>query len=222
MPKFNQKNVLLGAASLVLVGLLSFSLGGSDETPPYGDVAERTALKKELLKEKEGDVTFGAENPEVRMVVYTDTECHFCDRYRDTLKELLTKRDDIQVTFRFLSIPIYPQSFNEARALFCAVSDDIDLESYHALSKKLFSFSSGSEEFTLFDAGIVFGGTDVSFDECFESSRTADAVRKQSNDGAVLGAKSVPTTFFYTDGGDIVELEGNKPLSVLESIIDSF
>jgi len=78
----------------------------------------------------------GAENPTLRMVIYTDTDCPFCKRYESVLDQLLERHgDQVSVTYRNFDLPIHKYVRLEHHALEC-VGMLADSKTYRAFQNE--------------------------------------------------------------------------------------
>ncbi len=87
-----------------------------------GVIDEKNDLDK-MAEISENDHVQGAENPKISLIVYSDYECPFCQRFHSTMEQIIEKySDQIAYVFRHYPLSFHPNSQQAAEAAECVAS----------------------------------------------------------------------------------------------------
>ena len=113
------------------------SLAGKDPIKNW-DTANYGELKKVAMPEFADAVWYGNEKSNVTLVEFSDFECPYCNRFYDTMKQVLTEyKDKIKFTYRHFPLSFHPQAQKAAESFECAKEQGKTWEMYD----KLFTLS---------------------------------------------------------------------------------
>ena len=154
----------------------------------------------------------GPADAKITIVEFSDFQCPYCLRGRDTMEELMKAYPgQIRLVFKNLPLPMHPEAVAAARAALAAGKQGKFWEMHDALfasQEKLGEdlYLAKAKEFGL-DAGK------------FKSDMTAPDVNKQIEDDQALASQRgiEGTPAFYVNG---VELAGAYPVEHFKTVID--
>jgi protein-disulfide isomerase len=202
MPSLIQinKKILLGLIGIALLFGLIQSKNDSIRTFYQAEVAERQQLEHSLLAENDTDFTVGAENPKVRLVVYTDTDCPFCQKFEPDLAALLqTYPEDVAITYRHFKLPIYPTSKYEHIALECVgilAGPEKYRDFQNLLLQNTLESIESAQDTALQAADTFLQSTNTqALAECIANPNTITRIENKTNSGKVLGVHITPSWF---------------------------
>lgn len=79
-------------------------------------------------------ITLGAKDGAQKIFVFSDPSCLPCALYHEELKKVVRENDDITVYLKLFALPnVYPKSYEKARAIYCAKSNEEALKRMDAL-----------------------------------------------------------------------------------------
>lgn len=161
----------------------------------------------------DGDPQIGPNNAKVTIVGFSDFECSFCKRFRDSTLDALIEKygDDIRFVYRDYPLPFHPQAQIAAEAAECANEQgkfwemhDIIFDNQATLNNDAYS-----------EFAEQLGLDTKKFDQCLSSNKYADEVAADQKDGESYGVSGTPT--FFINGWILV---GAQPMSEFEKLID--
>lgn len=146
------------------------------------------------LVEGSGNPTFGAANPKVTIVEFSDFQCPFCLASFPALREISVKHaDTVRVIFR--DWPGHENSLNLALAARCAAEQG----KFWEMHDKLFQNQSDSFGANKNDLAVLaqqLGIYNSQFQSCFDSQKYLPQIKQNFQDADALGVKGTPTWFF--------------------------
>lgn len=177
---------------------------------------------KEYVKiEGEGDdPVLGSPNAPVSMVIFGDFQCHFCRKLELEIKPLIVEKyvktgkvKIIARDFPFLG----KNSALAAEAGNCALEQGNYWEFSDYLhraqdTEEIISVNSDALKETA--RKLKLDGNN--FDKCLNSEKYLNEVKKDFEDGKLLGIEGTPTTFINNE-----RIDGAEPYSEFEKVIDA-
>jgi protein-disulfide isomerase len=148
----------------------------------------------------------------IQIVEFSDFQCPYCTRGRDTVKQVVAKYGDkVSVAFRHFPLPFHAEAHKAAQAAECAREKGKFWEYHDALF---------DHQQALGAADLVRHAKDIGlegkpFEECLNSARHAARVDADIADGKAAGMSGTPG--FYVNG---IVLQGALPLEEFSRIID--
>ena len=204
-------STILTSAVVVLCGILIHREFFVEVPPiaakaPVGYLAQWRALRTSGL-------TFGATNPKISIVEFSEMQCPFCKRFHlelDTLQSIYP--DAIQHTFIHFPLPIHAQALPAARAAECAhqqgrFPEMIDVEFNHQSEL-------GAEPWSWFAAQSRVPDS-VMFAKCMDSGVVPPRIAAGIELGKRLQLQGTPT--FFINGWRI---NGLLPDSQMRRVVD--
>lgn len=164
--------------------------------------------------DSEGFPSKGPADASVTIVEFSDFECPYCARINPTLERVVeTYGDKVRIVFRQFPLNnIHPNAQKAAEASLCAHEQEKFWQMHDAMFKEQRSL--GVEQLKE-KAGRLGLDTDA-FNECLDSSRYADAVAADLQEGSRAGITGTPAIFI---NGRF--LSGAQPYEEISRLIDS-
>ena len=154
----------------------------------------------------------GPADAAVTIIEFADFQCGFCGRARPTTTELLEKYPDtVRFVFRDYPIPKHPRAARMSEGANCAGDQD----KYWEYFDHLFDNPRKTTDEDLKAHAEALGLDTAAFNECLESSKYAEEVAKDLEDGAAAGVSGTPA--FFVNGR---MLSGAQPVEKFAEIID--
>lgn len=177
------ENVLLsiiGGFAVFIVALYALSLLRAADT---------SSVRPKVV---DTDPRIGAERPKVRLVVFTDFECEFCQAEVPTLKLILgAYQDKVQLVFKDFPLPIHPNSSRAAHIARCSQ----DQGKFWQMHDVLFNHQADLGSVTL-ETLATESGTDAGqLQQCLDSGQAVARVNAAIAEGKRLNIQEVPTMF---------------------------
>lgn len=169
----------------------------------------------------EGDATFGNQDSEVRVVVFSDFQCSHCQSFYKSFREV-AKEFEGQAFFslKHLSLEMNPKSEDAALASFCALEQD----KFWEYADKLYSDqarwvnSASNQTFKNYASNLRLNYNQ--FSECLDSKKYQDKVDESKQEALAFNIMGTPSIFvndnFQTGAVGLselrnaIELELNK------------
>lgn len=185
--------------------------------PPAVQVANTQTYdeKTKKLIEGENNPSFGATNPKVTIVQFSDFACPFCKTSFPALREIgLKNQENVKIIFR--DWPGHEFSLPLALAAYCAGEQG----KFWEMHDKLFQNQSdtfGNDKNQLATLAQQLGMYNQDFQTCFDSQKYLPQIKKNFIDSVVLGVAGTPTWFINGS-----KIEGALSVSDLEKIISPY
>jgi len=155
----------------------------------------------------------GPATAKVTIVEFSDFQCPFCSRAKETVDEVMEAYGDkIRLVFRNFPLGFHDKAAGAAKAGLCAA----DQGQFWPMHDRMFSHQDklGTEELK---AGAKALGLDTArFDRCLDSDEKAAALAKDKADGEAAGVSGTPA--FFVNGR---LLSGAQPVEAFRQIIDA-
>jgi protein-disulfide isomerase len=158
----------------------------------------------------------GSANAKVTLIEYSDFECPYCARHKETIDQVLKDYGDkVRVVFRqFPLTSIHPDAEKAAEASECAAEQGKFWEMY----EKIFAANdAGTMSVDKWKEEAKNLKLDTSkFNDCLDSGKYASKVGQEAAGGEAAGVQGTPATFV---NGELVS--GAIPYDQLKQKIDS-
>jgi protein-disulfide isomerase len=155
----------------------------------------------------------GPENAPVTIVEFSDFQCPFCSRAKNTVDEVVKGYGDkVRLVFRHFPLSFHENAPKAAEASACA-QDQGKFWEYH---DKLFANQGALKVDDLKKHAADLGLDAARFNECLDSGKKAELVKKDMSAGEKAGVSGTPA--FFING---IVLSGAVPADDFKSIIDS-
>ncbi len=170
---------------------------------------------RKALIEGTGNPSFGAINPKVTIVQFSDFQCPFCLASFPALREISIKHaDTVKVIFR--DWPGHENSLNLALGAHCADEQG----KFWEMHDKLFQHQADSFGAQKNDLASIAQQLDIyneRFQACFDSQKYLPLIKQNFQDADSLGVKGTPTWFFNGN-----KIAGQLTVQDFEEILSKF
>jgi protein-disulfide isomerase len=155
----------------------------------------------------------GPESAPITIVEFSDFQCPFCSRANAAVDEVVkTYGDKVRVVFRHFPLSFHAEAPKAAEASACA-ADQKKFWEYH---DKLFANQGALKVDDLKKHAADLGLDTARFNECLDSGKNAELVKKDMSAGEKVGVTGTPA--FFING---IALSGAVPAEDFKAIIDS-
>jgi protein-disulfide isomerase len=168
----------------------------------------------------------GNPNAQVVVVEYTDTECPFCKKHDETMRQILaTYGDSGKVAWVYRPMPLAQLHSNapkQAEALECAgdLGGEEVFWKYHDIVFDRTTSNNTLDMSKLPEFAKEVGLDVTAFNKCLSSGKFTDKINKVIEDGFAAGAQGTPYTVIIS-GGNQQAISGAQPFENFKAIIDT-
>lgn len=167
-------------------------------------------------------------NPDapVKIVEYSDTECPFCKRFHDTMKELMaTYGAEGKVAWVYRHFPLdqlHQKARTEAVASECAAAQGGN-DAFWAYMDRLMEITPSNDGLDPAELPRIaaFVGLDVAkFSACLSSDTYAQKVQDDVDNAVETGGQGTPWSIVVGPNGKKYELSGAQPIEAVRQLVD--
>jgi protein-disulfide isomerase len=183
--------------------------------------------KKELVHDTPitaADYTRGSADARIQILVFTDLECPFCQRYHSTLSDVIKNNPDVSVTYRHFPIEqLHRNAKQLAVTAECAGQIGGDAAFWKVVDS-IFNLRSGNEytDMRRVTSFVTAAGVSrAALGLCTEGQAATQAVEADQADGTARGVLGTPMSFVYKNGQLVETISGAYPLSRVLEIISN-
>ncbi len=134
----------------------------------------------------------GPADAPVTVVEFSDFECSYCRRVVETLDQVKENYgDQVRIVFRQFPLASHPNAQKAAEASLCANDQD----KFWPMHDLLFAEQSSLDVASLKKKADRLGLDRGAFDDCLDSSRHAEKVRRDLEEGTSAGVNGTPSLF---------------------------
>ncbi len=220
-------SVLLG--SLVIAGALYWGDGTpSPSAPqPLGEQGPSKAQLDAVAPVTSSDHLRGNPNAEVIVVEYSDTECPFCKRFHDTMKQVTGEYgEDGKVAWVYRHFPLdslHEKARSEAVALECA-NELGGNDAFWKYADRLFEVTPSNDGLDAAELPKIasFIGLDATaFSACASSNRYDAHIEAEAQNAIATGGQGTPWSILVTKNGKKYALSGAQPVEAVKQAIET-
>ena len=170
------------------------------------------------------DAIYGAAEPLVTIVEFSDFQCPFCGRFAQTLHELQRSYpDDVRLVFKQFPLPMHPNATPAAKAAIAASAQG----KFWAMHDHMFAHRTDLGDEALVDAAGDLGMDEAAFKAALAAPETQRRLEREVGLGKQLGVRGTPAFFVNgrkfsgaMDPGDLSALV-EEERAFAKSIIDA-
>lgn len=155
---------------------------------------------------------YGSKNAAVKIVEFTDFECHFCGMVQPALQQALkTYPTQVSLTFKSFPLTMHRHAHMAHMAAMCANEQG----RFWEYRNKLFQNQRALERNNLNRYATELGLNLETFSQCIDEEKYADKIEADLSEGLRSGVMGTPT--FFVNGK---ELSGAQPFEAFQEVIE--
>ncbi len=230
----SQKNNFSIPMAIVLAGVLvagAVLLSGSRSNtaqvnvPQQPKVAQQSSGDLETMRPVSlEDHIRGNPDAQVMIVEYSDTECPFCKRFHETMKQTTVEYGD-KVAWVYRHFPLdqlHSKARKEAEATECA-NELGGPDKFWAYTDRLFEITPANNNLDPAELPKIaqYIGLDVSkFNTCLNSGKYAQHIEDDVQNAVATGGNGTPWSIVVAKNGKKYPLSGAQPYTSVKQLID--
>jgi len=165
----------------------------------------------------------GNKDAKITIVEFSDTECPFCKRFHETMKQIIDKySDDVRWVYRQMPLDgLHQKARTEALATECA-ADQGKFWEYIDLIYERTTSNDGLDlaQLPVFAKEV---GINVSkFQTCLDNKQFASEVQADEADGQAAGGQGTPYSILIAPDGNKTPINGAYPYEQVEQMIQQY
>ncbi len=195
---------------------------------PSGAAAQPAAAGSadQVKKLQKDDHVRGDRNSRVLLIEYSDYECPFCKRFHPTTQQILdTYKGKVALVYRHYPLPFHANAQKEAEASECINElggNDAFWKYTDAIYERTTSNGTGFALDKLGPLAKEVGVDQTKFQNCLDSGKYADHIKKDFDEGAKAGVSGTPGNILLdTKTGKTKLIPGAVPFDNFKTEIDS-
>lgn len=234
--KTTQKNTLAMPIAVVIAGVLIAGAviysGGKTADNSIAKVPERqgavlqTGDLKKMVPISKDDHIRGNPNAPVKIVEYSDTECPFCKRFHDTMKQVMNnegKQGKVAWVYRHFPLDqLHSKARKEAEATECAaeLGGNDKFWAYLDRLMEITPANNGLDSTELPKIAQYVGLDTDKFNECLTSGRYAKKIEEHVQNAVATGGNGTPWSIVVAKNGEKYPLSGAQPYESIKALIE--
>lgn len=227
LKKFNLSTpVAIVIAGAFVATALFFGMRGAPSTGalPQQPVAQQPTGNLEQMKEiGSSDHIRGNPNAPVKIVEYSDTECPFCKRFHETLKQVVDSNNDVAWVYRHFPLDqLHSKARKEAVATECA-NELGGNDAFWKYLDRLFVVTPANNGLDPAELPKIaqYVGLDVmKFNECLGSTKYDQHIEDEVQNAVATGGNGTPWSIVVSKNGKKYPLSGAQPIDAVQQLID--
>lgn len=222
-------SVLLGA--LVIGGAIYWGDGSpriaNDPSPQEPDQATVQKALENIDPITAEDHVRGNPNADIVIVEYSDTECPFCKRFHDTMREVMGEYESTgEVAWVYRHFPLdslHKKARAEAVALECA-GEQGGNDAFWKYADRLYEITpsnDGLDSAELPKIAAFVGLDTTTFASCLTSGRYDAHIEAEAQNALETGGQGTPWSIVITKDGTKFPLSGAQPFESVKLLIET-
>jgi len=175
-------------------------------TQPAADFSKIPAVSS-------ADYIKGDKNAKLTLIEYSDFQCPYCSKHVPTIEKILQDyKGKVRVVFRHFPLSFHANAQKAAEAAECAGEQG----KFWEMHDKMFADQSALSIDNLKSDARTLGLNTSKFNDCLDSGKYTDKVKKQMAEGSAGGVTGTPATFV---GDQLVK--GAVPYETFKAVVES-
>ena len=233
--KVSKTNMSVPAA-IILAGVLvagAVLLSGNKSNTAQVNVKQQpqvaeqeTGNLEKMIPVSASDHIRGNPNAPVKIVEYSDTECPFCKRFHDTMKQVMDnegKQGKVAWVYRHFPLDqLHSKARKEAEATECAaeLGGNDKFWAYLDRLMEVTPTNNGLDPAELPKIAQYVGLDTVKFNECLTSDRYAKKIEEHVQNAQTTGGNGTPWSIVVSKNGKKYPLSGAQPYASVKALIE--
>lgn len=174
----------------------------------------------------DSDHIFGNPNAPVKIIEYSDTECPFCKRFHQTMRQIMDEYGkNGQVAFVYRHFPLdqlHSKARTEAGALECA-NELGGNNAFWAYTDRIFEVTPSNDGLDLAELSRIAThvGLDAgAFNACLERNAYTERIEKDVQNAIETGGNGTPWSIVVSESGKKYSLNGAQPYAAVKKLIE--
>lgn len=193
------------------------------QTPPTGPTVEQLNKMPPVTNE---DWSKGSSNPKVTLVEYSDYDCPFCQRFHDTMNQVIEEYgDQVAWVFRHYPLSFHPNAQKVAEAAEC-VGKLGGQTAFWKFTDSYFERTGGTGTGVaiadIASLGAEAGVSQTAVQTCLDSDEMAEKVNTHFSTGSTAGVTGTPGTMVVVDGEVKELIPGALPIEQVRLTIEKY
>lgn len=168
-------------------------------------------------------------NPDapIKIVEYSDTECPFCKRFHETMKQVMDEYGDTgKVAWVYRHFPLdqlHSKARKEAEALECAGAQGGN-DAFWKYADRVYEITPSNDRLDPAELPKIaqYIGIDVpKFNECLSSGTYSEHVANDLEDAVATGGRGTPWSIFVAPDGTKFPINGAQPYEAVKQLIEN-
>src|SRR3989344_4699337 len=216
-------------AGVLIAGAVIYSgKTGSSNTvvAPQQPVAQQTGDLEQMKPISKDDHIRGNPDALVKIVEYSDTECPFCKRFHETMKQVMDEYGkDGKVAWVYRHFPLdqlHSKARKEAVALECA-NEQGGNDKFWSYADRLYEVTPANNGLDLAELPKIaqYVGLDTTkFNTCLGSTKYDKHIEDEVQNATATGGNGTPWSIVVGKNGKKYPLSGAQPLPAVKQLID--
>jgi protein-disulfide isomerase len=218
-------------AGALIAGAVLFGLRGNTASPtavvPKAPVAQDAVGTLESMKlVAQDDHIRGNPDAPIKIVEYSDTECPFCKRFHETMKQVMDEYGDTgKVAWVYRHFPLdqlHSKARKEAEALECAGAQGGN-DMFWKYTDRLYEITESNNRLDPAELPKIaaYVGIDVAkFNDCLSSGTYAEHVANDLENAVATGGRGTPWSIFVAPDGSKLPINGAQPYEAVKQLIE--
>ncbi|OHA46241.1 MAG: hypothetical protein A2541_01595 [Candidatus Taylorbacteria bacterium RIFOXYD2_FULL_36_9] len=219
--------VAIVLAGIIIAGAMYFSDGKKVESPTLAEKPIVSSSLDQVRPVSTEDHIRGNPNAEVIIIEYSDTECPFCGRFHETMKQIMNeygKEGKVAWVYRHSPLDqLHSKAKNESVALECA-NELGGNDKFWEYADRIYSVTPANNGLDPAELPKIaeFIKLDVmKFKDCLSSGRYNDKIQADVLNAQATGGKGTPWSIVITKDDKKTSINGAYPYVNVKQIIDS-
>lgn len=197
----------------------SASTAGANQLQPEVPTGDLEAMKP---VSSEDHIRGNADAP-VKIVEYSDTECPFCKRFHETMKQVVDSNSDVAWVYRHFPLDqLHKKARKEAVATECA-NELGGNDAFWKYLDRLFEITPANDGLDPAELPKIaqFVGLDVAkFNTCLASTKYDQHIEDEVQNAVATGGNGTPWSIVVSKSGKKYPLSGAQPLDAVKQLVD--
>ncbi len=230
-----QKNTLAMPIAVVIAGVIIAGavIYSGGKTPTTANIPQQPQVAQQQTGdlEKMAPITSkdhirGNPNAPVKIVEYSDTECPFCKRFHDTMKQVMDiEGKDGKVAWVYRHFPLdqlHSKARKESEATECAaeIGGNDKFWSYLDRLMEVTPANNGLDPAELPKIAQYVGLDTTKFNECLTSGRYAKKIEEHVQNAQATGGNGTPWSIVVGSNDKKYPLSGAQPYTSVKALIE--